>query len=413
MEIVRIIRDFFQRDKKRVFLDFASSTFLRKEVDLYMQNFKDVFYNPSSIYLEGRVAKDLLDKAKSSCASFLNCSKDNIVFTSGGTESNNLFIFGVIKKAKENGIQNPHIISSKIEHPSTIEVLNECANFGAEVTFLDAGEDGIVSVSDVVSSLKENTVLVSLMYVNNEIGTVNDIKDIGLAIKKWKEDVCKNDLQKKFSYPYFYSDCCQAPLYFNIDSQTFALDGLSIDSIKIFGPKGVGLMFVRKNVSISPIIFGGGQERGLRSGTENYLSALGFSKALQLAKKERVEVSLSVSKMRDYLKDEVLKNFPEVKVNGSLKSRSPNNINFCMKVSGKYLDSEYLTVVLDTFGVCVSYSSSCRTLKEDSSSYVVESLGQKECGSSSLRFSLSKYTKKDDIDFAISALKKAVKQVCL
>ncbi len=413
MKLISNIKDLLKSKPERVFMDFASSTFLRKEVSLYMDQFKDVFHNPSSIYLEGRIAKELLDKAKSSSANFLNCSKDNIVFTSGGTESNNLFILGTIKKAKENGIEKPHIISSKIEHPSVIETLNQCVKMGAEVTFLDVDKEGLVSASVVHSSIKENTVLVSLMYVNNEIGVVNDIKDIGMSIKNWKEKDCKNDLQKKFNYPYFYSDCCQAPLYFNIDVQTFGLDGLSIDGIKIFGPKGVGLLFVRKNLSIESIFFGGGQEMGLRSGTENYISAIGLAKALEIAKQERFDVSEKVSELRDYLKDEVLKNFPEVKVNGSLKKRSPNNINFCMKVSGKYLDSEYLTVVLDTFGLSVSYSSSCRTLKEDSSSYVVENLGQKECGSSSLRFSLSKYTTKEDVDFAVTALKKAVKQVCL
>jgi cysteine desulfurase len=401
----------FNQKNKRVFLDFASATPTRKEVFSVMSDYnKNYFYNPSALYLEARKSKDFLDTARKTCGDFLNATKDSIVFTGSGTESNNLFILGVFEKAKENGIKNPHIISSQMEHPAVLEVLKEIEKRGGEVTLLSPDEDGMFKTEDIVKEIKENTVLATLMYINNEIGTVNDIREIGLAIKDFKKEK-QSAIQKEFNYPYFHTDACQTPLYYNLDVSTLCLDGLSLDGLKIGGPKGCGLLFVKKAVSIKPIIFGGGQENGLRSGTENTANALGLAKALELAKKERKENFTKVEKLRDYFLDEILKEFKEVEINGSLKYRSPNNINICMKVNGQYLDSEYLVVALDTYGVCSSYSSSCRTLKEDSSSYVIESLGQKDCSLSSLRFTLSPQTTKSDLDFALVALKKAVKQV--
>lgn len=387
--------------KKRIFLDYSSSTPIHKEVLSEMQKYnKSHFANPSALYEEAMYGKTKLNEAKSRIGMTLNCSKENIVLTSGGTEANNIAILGVFEKAKEKGILNPHIISSQIEHPSVKEVLNEVESRGGQVTFLLPDCDGLVSAKQVVDAIKENTVLVSLMYANNEIGTVLDIKEIGQKIKKYRKN-------NNVNYPYFHTDACQAPLYFNLDMGAMPVDLMSIDGIKIYGPRSSGILFIKNEVDIKPIFWGGGQEKGIRSGTEDVAKALGLAKSLELAKYSRKSNFEKVSKLRDYLIEEIKKDFSDCQINGSLKHRSPNNVNICFK----NIDAEYLTVAMDTYGVCVSYSSSCRTLKEDSSSYVIEYLGKPECKNSSIRFSLGLETTKSDLDFAVKALKKAIIQV--
>lgn len=398
----------FNLKKKRVFLDYASATATRVEVISKMTEYsKKHFANPSALYLEAREVKEIMQKARADVASFLNTSKERIVFTSGGTESNNIAILGVFESARKRGLLNPHIISVLTEHPSAREVLNEIEKRGGEVTLLKPNDDGLITPEQVIDAIKENTVLVSIMYVNNEIGVVHPIKEISRAIK-----LSTINYQLKTS-PYFHTDACQSALFYTLDVSTLGVDLLTLDGLKVGGPVGVGCLYVKSGVEISPVMFGGGQENGLRSGTENIAGMVGFAKALSLAKSERKELSERLETLRDYFIDGVLKRFPNAEVNGSRKYRSPNNVNVCFKglPAQAGLDSEYLVVALDTYGVCASYSSSCRTLKEDSSSYVVEALGKKECAHSSIRFTLGRETTKSDIDFAIKALEKAVMQV--
>jgi cysteine desulfurase len=399
--------DFLKKQQHRVFMDHASATPVREEVVEVMSKYSENhFANPSALYIEARKAKDWMDKARVEVAEFFNTAKDRIVFTSGGTEGNNIAILGVFEKAREKGIKNPHLITVLSEHPSVREVVNEVEKRGGEVTLLTPNKDGLVSAEQVANAIKENTVLVSVMYVNNEIGVVQPLRDIAKVVKDKKS---KRDSSSKMEnhYPYLHVDACQAPLFYNLDVSTLGVDLLTVDGLKIYGPHGVGSLFVRHGVDILPVMFGGGQEMGLRSGTENVEKMLGLARALTLAKKERKESSERIEKLRDYFIDEILKRFKDVELNGSLKHRAPNNVNVCFKG----LDSEYLVVAMDTYGVACSYSSSCRTLKEDSSSYVVESLGKPDCALSSLRFTLGRDTTKRDIDFTLKALEKAVKQV--
>ncbi len=423
------ILSFFKSDRnasfKRVFLDAASATPIRPEVLTVMRSYEDVHFalnsasggvgrtfttvnvlaNPSALYLEARVAKEHLAFARKEVASVLNTTASQIVFTSGGTEANNIALLGVFKKAKANGIIYPHIISSVTEHPAIREVLSEIERQGGEVTLLTPGPLGLITPEQVVEVLTPNTILVSIMYVNNEIGVVQPIKDIAQKIRSKKLEV-RNQNGEKNEYPYFHTDACQAPLWYGLDVSTLGVDLLTLDGLKIGGPRSVGCLYVKGGTDIAPIMYGGGQEGGLRSGTENVGGYLGFAKALTLAKEEKKEVGERVLKLRDRLWKEIQTAFPNVTVNGSLKHRAPNNLNVCF--GG--VDAEYLTVALDTYGVCVSYSSSCRTLKEDSTSYVVEALTP-ECKGSSIRFTLSRETTETDIDFAVEALKKAVIQV--
>jgi len=313
-------------------------------------------------------------------------------------EANNIALLGVFEKAREHGITKPHIISVVTEHPAIREVLSEIERRGGAVTLLTPNMDGLVTAAQVTAALQENTVLVSIMYVNNEIGVVQPIKEIAHAIKLKTKDQSLKIL--------FHTDACQVPLWYGIDVSTLGIDLLSLDGLKIGGPRGVGCLYVKGGTEISPIMFGGGQEGGLRSGTENVASALGFAKALTIAKKERKEVSDRIEKLRNDLWRKIQDAFPDATLNGSLEHRVPNNVNVCFPG----VDAEYLTVTLDTYGVCVSYSSSCRTLKEDSTSYVIEALTP-ECKGSSIRFTLGINTTQADIDCAVEALKKAVVQV--
>jgi len=244
------------------------------------------------------------------------------------------------------------------------------------------------------------------MYVNNEIGVVQPIKEIVKKIREKRQEIRDMKGGENAPYPYFHTDACQAPLWYGLDVSTLGVDLLTLDGLKIGGPRGVGCLYVKDGTEIAPVMYGGGQEGGLRSGTENVGGYLGFAKALTLAKAEKIEVGERVLKLRDEFWKNIQTKFPLATINGSLKHRAPNNLNVCFPG----VDAEYLTVALDTYGVCVSYSSSCRTLKEDSTSYVIEALTP-ECKGSSIRFSLSKDTTAGDIDFVVEALKKAVIQV--
>ena len=358
----------------------------------------NVLANPSALYIEARVAKEHLALARKEAASAINTTASQIVFTSGGTEANNIALLGVFEKARERGNTKPHVISVVTEHPAIREVLSEIERRGGEVTLITPHTDGLVKASQLVAAIKKNTVLVSIMYVNNEIGVVQPIKEMAQAVKLKSKELGTKIL--------FHTDACQVPLWYGIDVSTLGIDLLSLDGLKIGGPRGEGCLYVKGGTEISPVMFGGGQEGGLRSGTENVAGALGFAKALTIAKKERKEVSERVLKLRNDLWKKIQVAYPHATVNGSLEHRAPNNLNVCFPG----IDAEYLTVALDIYGVCVSYSSSCRTLKEDSTSYVIEALTP-ECKGSSIRFTLGIDTTQVDIDCAVEALKKAVVQV--
>lgn len=404
------------KNTKRVFLDYASATPVRVEVKEAMDNYSEKhFENPSALYAEAREAKDLMQRARGQVGEFLNTAKERVVFTSGGTEGNNIAIFGVFESALKGGIEHPHIISLATEHPSAIEIFEEIERRGGKVTRLIPNKEGLITSNQVAEAIKENTVLVSIMYVNNEIGVVQPIREIAEIIKKYRKTRLLGGSadEAENQYPYFHSDASQAALLYTLDVSTLGIDLLTLDSLKVYGPVGIGCLYVRANVSISPIMFGGGQENGLRSGTENVVSMIGFAKALLLAKSERKELFERLEELQKYFIEQIQKKFPYSHINGSLKQRSPNNINVCFPAcAGRPgLDSEYLVVALDTYGVAASYSSSCRTLKEDSSSYVVGALGNSDCALSSIRFTLGRETTKSDIDFALDVLEKAVEQV--
>lgn len=379
---------------KNIFLDYAGGTPVSSTVVKEMQKYHNIFANPSGLYSESVVAKELLSGFRTRVAKVLNVNKNEIVFTSGGTEGNNLALLGVFEAHKTEDF-TPHFITTAIEHSSTLEVCKEIQRRGGEVTIIEVGEDGIVSLSQLEKAIRKNTVLISITLANSEIGTIQPVSEIAKIIKQ----------SKTKETPYLHVDTGGSPLYLSMDIARHGIDLLTLDSGKIYGPKGVGALFVRSGLNIKPIIFGGGQERGLRSGTENLSAISGFTLALEEALENREEESERLTKIRDYAIDKILSTFPGSKLNGSQKHRLPNNINICFKG----LDAEFATIELDILGFSVSYSSSCMTLKDDFSSYVIRALYKNdECSKSSLRFTLGKFSQKSDIDKLVSALKKVV-----
>lgn len=387
-----------KNNSKRVFLDFASSTPIDKGVLEKMESYnRKYFANPSALYSEALDSKEEVGVAKSDCAGLISCRSDEIIFTSGGTESNNLAILGLFESFRDKNFK-PHIVTTNIEHPSVLEVCREVEKRGGEVTYLKVSDEGFVSVDDIYKAIKKETILVSVMYANNEVGTIQPIKEISKFIKKWRSE-------QNTSLPYLHTDACQATLYLSIDVSKLGVDMMTLDGLKMYGPRNVGILYAKKDIDLNPILYGGGQQNGMRSGTEDVASIAGMAFALEIASMYREGESERLNVIRDYAIENILKYFPGSSLNGSAENRLPNNINICFKDQ----DAEFLVVALDVAGISVSYSSSCRTLKEDSSSYVISALGKGGCSSSSLRITLGRETKKEEIDYLVEKLKEIIK----
>lgn len=400
-----------RNNKKRVFLDYASITPIDKKVAEEMKRVQNKFWgNPSSLHQEGEMAKDILEKARKKIAGFLHCRSSEIYFTSGGTESLNLAILGVVKSCQGMSLTIPHIITSTIEHPGVLEpIKNLLKNKKIEVSFVSSNEKGIINPESIKKELKENTVLVAIQHANNEIGTIQPIREISNIIKNFRH----NSKFKIQNSPYLLVDASQSVCYEDVALERLQADLLVLDGIKMYGPRGAGILAARHGVQISPIIFGGGQEGGLRSGTENVAAAAGLATALEIAAKLRPKESARLTTLRNYAIEKILKEIPNSSLNGDLENRLSNNINICLHRGSSSqhapeddpLDSEFLVIKLDTLGFAVSAASACHTLSLENSSYVIDAINP-GCGSSSLRFTLGRETKKGDLDKLISALKK-------
>ncbi len=387
-----------KKDSRKVFLDYASSTPIDPGVlhkmSLYLESH---FANPRALYSQAEEAKEEMKIAKSDIANVFSCKPDEIYFTSGGTESNNLAIMGVFYANKDKGFK-PHFITTEIEHSSVLEVFKEIEDRGGEVTYLKVSSEGLFSLEELKNSIKKETVLVSIAYANNEIGIINPIKEVSKIIKEWKRE-------KETNFPYFHCDACQAVLYLSLDVSKNGLDMMTLDGLKMYGPRNCGILYIKNEVQIKPIMYGGGHQRGIRSGTEDISSVLGMAYALDLAENLKEEESKRLLKIRDYAIGKILEKFEGASLNGSRTQRLPNNINICFPDK----DAEFLVVSLDVFGIAVSYSSSCNTLKEDSSSFVIKALDKKDCSASSLRITLGRDTRVEDIDYLVEKLEQIIK----
>ncbi|MCR4283836.1 MAG: cysteine desulfurase [Parcubacteria group bacterium] len=388
--------------KKRIYLDNAATTPLDPRVKRVMEPYwEKIFGNPSGIYEEGRRAKEALEKARKEVASFINSSSDEIIFTSGGTESNNLAIFGVTG-TKFPGALKSHIITSKIEHKSVLISCKELEKNGFEVTYLNPDEDGLIDPKDLKDALRPETVLVSIIYANNEIGVVQPIPEMAKVIKDFRK---KSKSEK--GWPYFHIDACQASGYLDMDINKLGVDLLSANGSKVYGPKGIGFLYKRKGLKLKPFIYGGGQEKGFRSGTENIPAIVGLAEALKIVKEEGSKEVKRISKLRDELLAGILKKIPRVFLNGHKTKRLANNLN----ISVLGVEGESIVLYLDALGIAVSTGSACNS-SDLEPSHVVNSLGKPiEFAHGSLRFSLGRYTTKEDVNYVIKVFPDIIKKL--
>ncbi len=377
------------KNKKRIYLDNASTTKTDKSVLREMiPYFEKKYGNPSSIHSFGQEARIAIDDSREKIANFLNCNPEEVVFTGSATEANNIFIQGILDLHK-----NSHVITSAIEHDSVLETVK---NSGADYTVLSVDKDGFIDPEELKREVKEETVLISIMYANNEIGTIEPIEKISKIIEKLN--------QKKERRIYFHTDAVQAAGYLDCNIKKLKVDGLTMSGHKIYGPKGIGVLYKKNDIKINPIIFGGGQENGIRSGTYNTPSIVGMAKAVDLIKEKRKKKE--TEDLRDYLIKEVLK-IEDSFLNGPEKERLPNNANF----SFRGVEGESIVMFLDQRNISLSTGSACssRTLEP---SHVLRAIGLDNLQAhSSVRVSLGRDTTKKDLDYFIQNIKEAVKKL--
>ena len=373
---------------RNVYLDYSATTPVKEEVLKEMiPYFTEKFGNPSSLYDKGLEAKDAVNHAREQVAALINAEPREVFFTAGGTEADNWAVFGVCDKLKEKG---NHIITTKIEHHA---MLHSCAFLekqGFEVTYLDIDKDGRVDLEQLKNSITDKTILISVMMVNNEIGTVQPIKKIAQIAKEHKI--------------IFHTDAVQALGNVPIDVKDLGVDLMSMSSHKIYGPKGEGALFIRKGLKISNYLHGGAQESGRRAGTENLTGIVGFGKAAELAKTNFEEHVKHCCSLRDYLVDRILKEIPDTILNGTMNGRHPGNAN----ITFKYIEGESILLLLNQFGISVSTGSACSS-KSLEPSHVLTALGVPvEMIHGTVRFTVGDFTTKEDIDYVVDALKTIV-----
>lgn len=371
--------------KKIIYLDNSATTPVDKEVLKVAEKFMTENYgNASTLYSLGRKARGEIEKARKKIADFLQVTSEEIIFTSGGTESNNLAIKGI-------ALANPekkHIITSKIEHPSVLETCRFLEKSGYKVDYISVNKEGIVDIEEIKRKINENTLLVTIMHVNNEIGTIQPIEKIA--------EICR---EKKV---YFHTDAVQSFGKLKINASEFDL--LSASGHKINCVKGIGFLYIKKGTKISPLFNGGGQEKGIRSGTENAAGIVALGKAVEIAEKKlKGRESEKINKLRDKLINELLK-IPGTRLNGSREKRIFNNFN----ISFDDVEGEALVLLLDDKNICASTGSACssRSLK---ASHVLRAIGLDDVEShGSLRLTLGWQNTEKEIDYAVSEIKKAV-----
>lgn len=384
---------------KIVYLDHAATTPLDPRVkEAMLPYLEEKFGNPSSFHAVGKEVKDAIDDARANIASLLSCRTDEILFTSGGTESDNLAILGYARKHASAG---KHIITTKIEHHAVLEaVLHLEKKEGFEVTYLEPDRDGMVTVKQVEQALREDTILVSIMYANNEIGTILPIAEIGNMIQKWRSEHKRPELV-------FHTDACQAVGYLDVNLEKLHADMLTLNGSKMYGPKGVGLLFARRGIKLEPLQYGGGQERGLRPGTENVAGIIGLAKALELVVSLATKESERLTILRDKLISGIQERVPKTRLNGHKSERLANNVN----ISFMDIEGEALLLYLDAAGIEASTGSACTSASLDPS-HVILALGLPyEVAHGSLRFSLGKGTTSEDVDYVLEKLPPLVEKL--
>ena len=387
--------------KKYIYLDYAATTPVDKDIFEKIQSFfTDDFGNPSSVHSLGQSSLEAIEKSRKKVADFLNSNQSEIIFTSGATESNNLAIRGILSyyyAKKGKNAPQPHFLASSIEHHCVLETIEELEKMDLiEATFLPVNKEGLIDMNDLKNNIKDNTLLISIMYVNNEIGTIQPIAEIGKLLK---------DLNKeKKNKILFHTDAVQAINYIDCDVKKLGVDMLSFSGHKFYGPKGSGALYIKNGTPIKRIQTGGAQEFQMRAGTQNVPAIIGLGEAVE---KVQLQDKEEIKKLRDYLIEKVLTEIPGSYLNGHPKKRSPNNANFRFD----NVEGESLLMFLDMDGICASTGSACSSGSLDPS-HVLLALGLKhEQAHGSLRLTIGKHTTKEEIDFTVEKIKEAVEKL--
>lgn len=376
---------------RQVYLDYSATTPVKKEVlEEMIPYFTDHYGNPSSLYTIAQESKDALKLARQRVAALINAKPEEVFFTAGGTEADNWAIEGVLSAHAKKG---KHIITSNIEHHAILHTCNFLAKKGYEITFLEVDKEGRVDPKDVEAAIKDDTVLITIMMVNNEIGTIQPIKEIAEIAKKHKV--------------IFHTDAVQALGNVPIDVKDLGVDLMSMSGHKIYGPKGIGALYIRKGVRLHNLLHGGAQESKKRAGTENLPGIVGFGKAAELARENFDAHVKKVSELRDYFVNRILTEIPDTFINGTMEHRHPGNAN----ITFKYIEGESLLLLLDMNGIAVSTGSACSSASL-MPSHVLSALGVPvEMIHGSLRFTIGDPTTKEDIDYTVDALKGIVQKL--
>jgi len=369
---------------ENIYLDNSATTRIDDRVlEEMLPYLKSNYGNASSLYSLGRESKKAIEDARDKVAKILNCKSSEIYFTSGGSESDNTAIKGIARANRKKG---NHIITSKIEHRAVLETCKTLEKEGFEITYLDVDRYGRVDIEKLKSVIRKDTILISIMYANNEIGTIQDIEKIGKIARE-------NGI-------YFHTDAVQAVGILDIDVEKQNIDSLSLSAHKFYGPKGIGVLYVKKNIKFEKFIDGGHQERNKRAGTENVANIVGLAKALEIATESLQEHKNKISSLRDYFESNLKSKIENVTINGDIENRLPGNSNILfLGVNG-----QDLLLNLDMLGICVSSGSACTSGSIDPS-HVLTAIGlDEEKAKSSIRISIGRYNTKEEIDFLVKSL---------
>ena len=374
---------------REVYLDYSATTPVKQEVlQEMLPYFCEKFGNASSLYTLGLEAKSALDHAREQVAELINAKPTEIYFTGCGSEADNWVLYGVADAYKEKG---NHIITTVEEHHAMLHTCEYLAKHGYEITYLPIDAEGRLNLQDLENAITDRTILISCMLVNNEIGTVHPIKDIAAIAKKHGILVHTDAVQGLGNVP--------------IDVKDMGIDFLSVSAHKIYGPKGVGALYMRKGIRIPNLIHGGAQEMGKRAGTENVPGIVGFGKAAELARLNFAQHVEHASRLRNLLAEKIVAEIPDVMINGEMEERHPGNLN----VTFKYIEGESILLLLDQYHICVSTGSACSS-KSLKPSHVLAALGvSDELIHGTVRFTTGDFTTEEDIDYVVECLKKVVK----
>jgi cysteine desulfurase len=400
--------------KKYIYLDHAATTPVDKSVQKAMEPFWSArFGNPSSLYKEGRDASQAITSARQKIAQLIGAKPGEIIFTAGGTESVNLAVFGVARNYKPVKEKKYHVITSAVEHHAVLRSFQALEREGYAASYLPVDKDGAIRLKDLQSSVRPETILISIMYANNEIGTIEPVAEIGKWLKRLNAE------RQRIGLPLiiFHTDACQAGGVLDTNVQRLGADLMTLNGSKMYGPKQTGLLYVKTGIFLQPLMYGGGQEKDIRPGTENVPGIIGFAEAFVQAEKNKAKENTRLKKLRDYFITEILKKIPQVVLNGHDERRTKNQVGQFLYSNGSFrrlpnnvnvsipgIDGEALLFYLDSYGIAASTGSACTTTSTDPS-HVILAIGRtEEFAQGAMRFTLGKSSTKKDVDYVLKVL---------